>query len=53
MTVAELITELGKCPMDARVYSDDIDNLEVVGAEVDVIDMETRVYLFTDNLYEV
>lgn len=48
MTVSELITELGNCPMDAKVYIDDIDNSEVDGVEIDVVDMETRVYIFTD-----
>lgn len=49
MTVAELIAELEKCPKDSKVYLDYIEDAEVDGVEVDVVDMETRVYIFTDS----
>lgn len=40
MTVAELIAQLENCPKDAKVYIDDIDNSEVDGVEVDVVDSQ-------------
>lgn len=49
MTVAELIAQLENCPKDSKVYIDDIDNSEVGGVELDVVDMETRVYIFIDS----
>ena len=51
MTVAELIAELGNCPKDAKVYIDDIDNSEVDGVEVDVVDIKTRVYILPDSFF--
>lgn len=49
MTVAELIAQLENCPKDSNVYLDDIECSEVDGVEFDVVDMETRVYIFTDS----
>ena len=51
MTVAELIAQLEICPKDSKVYLDGIEDAEVAGVELDVVDNKTRAYLFTNSFF--
>ena len=51
MTVAELIAQLENCPKDSKVYLDGIEDAEVVGVVFDVLNPETRAYIFTNSFF--